>query len=156
MANRELNYTYQEYSGQSQLPPNIVSLIDRAAKSAQMAYAPYSNFRVGAVAELEDGQVLAANNQENAAYPSGLCAERGVLFYANANFPEKAVVRIVIVAFDSNGMTKSPVYPCGACRQVMIETQDRFRNDIEVWMIGSDKIQMVRSVDPLLPLKFTW
>ena len=155
MVTRDLSYTYEEYTSLNQLSPKIRSLIEQACKYAKMAYAPYSEFRVGAVAELENGLTLSANNQENAAYPSGLCAERGVLFFANANYPEVAVTRLVIVAYDKDGMTRAPVYPCGACRQVMIESQDRFKKPMEVWMVGSESIQKVSSVDPLLPLKFS-
>jgi len=79
-----------------------------------------------------------------------------VLFYANASYPDVPVKRMVLAAYDKGELAKSPVYPCGACRQVMMETQDRFKKPYEVWMLGLDKVHMVKSVDPLLPLKFDW
>jgi len=156
MATRELNYFFEEFEDLSKLDPHILNLIQQAKDAAQKAYAPYSGFKVGAVVELENGEILSANNQENAAYPSGLCAERVVLFYANANYPDVPVKRMVLAAYDKGEIAKNPVYPCGACRQVMMETQDRFKKPYEVWMLGSDKMHMVKSVDPLLPLKFDW
>ena len=156
MAIRELNLTYEEFIYPDEIPAHIASLVEKAVEAAGKAYAPYSKFRVGAVVELANGVILSGNNQENAAYPSGICAERSSLFFANANFPETAVTRMVLVAFDHNGITVNPVYPCGACRQVLIETQDRFRNNIEIWMVGKKTVQKVNSVDTLLPLKFSW
>ncbi len=156
MSTRELNYFFEEISDFNKLDPHISKLIVLAKDAAKKAYSPYSKFQVGAVVELNNGEILSANNQENAAYPSGLCAERTVLFYANANYPDIPVRRMVLAAFDKGQLTNSPVYPCGACRQVMMETQDRFKQDYEVWMLGKDKLHMVRSIDPLLPLKFNW
>jgi len=156
MSTRKLNYTFEEFYDFSKLDPNINNLIREARKAAEKAYAPFSDFKVGAVAELANGKILSGNNQENAAYPSGMCAERSVLYFANGNYPDIPVRRMVLVALEKGELTKSPVYPCGACRQVMIQTQDRFKEDMEVWMVGQDCIHMVKSVDPLLPLKFIW
>ena len=144
MSVRELNFTYEEFSDFKKLDPHISGLIDKAKEAARKAYAPYSKFKVGAVAELASGLILWGNNQENAAYPSGMCAERSVLFFANGNYPEIPVCRMVLVAFEGEELTKTPVYPCGACRQVMIQTQDRFQQAVEVWMVGRDCIHMVR------------
>lgn len=156
MSTRELNYSFEEFSDFSVLDPQISELIGLAKEAASKAYAPYSQFRVGAVVELANGKILFANNQENAAYPSGLCAERAVLFFANANYPDQPVKRMVLIALDKEETTKTPVYPCGACRQVMMQSQDRFQSPMEVWMVGKDLVHMIKSVDPLLPLKFTW
>jgi len=156
MSIRELKYTYEEFSDFEKLDPHISELIQKAREAAEKAYAPFSEFKVGAAVELANGVILSANNQENAAYPSGMCAERSVLYYANGNYPDIPVCKMVLVAFEGMEITKNPVYPCGACRQVMMETQDRFKKAIEVWMVGRDRIHMVKSVDPLLPLKFTW
>ena len=156
MPTRELNYTFEEYSDISELDSHISSLIELAKEAAEKAYAPYSEFKVGAVVELANGKILTGNNQENAAYPSGMCAERSVLYFANGNYPEVAVKKMVLVALGYGKLTDTPVYPCGACRQVMMQTQDRFMEPIEVWMVGKEKIHMVKSVDPLLPLKFSW
>lgn len=156
MTTRELNYSFEEYSDFSKLDPQISKLIHLAKEAAQKAYAPYSKFKVGAVLELNNGEIFSGNNQENAAYPSGLCAERTVLFYANSNFPDTPVKRMVLAAYENGHLTDSPVYPCGACRQVMMETQDRYKQNYEVWMLGKEKVHMVKSVAPLLPLKFIW
>ena len=156
METRDLNYSYEEYISRHELDDELSKLLDMAMEVAEKAYAPYSGFKVGAALKLDNGEFLAASNQENAAYPSGLCAERSLLFYANSNYPDVPVARMLIVAFEGNELTTSPVYPCGACRQVMMETQDRFKNKIEVWMVGREKIHKVNSVDPLLPLKFTF
>ncbi len=156
MSTRELKYFFEEITDLGQLDSHIAKLILLAKEAAQKAYSPYSKFKVGAIVELNNGEILSGNNQENAAYPSGLCAERTVLFYANANYPDIPVRRMVLAAFDNGRITTSPVYPCGACRQVMMETQDRFKQNFEVWMLGKDKLHMVKSIDPLLPLKFNW
>ena len=156
MSSRELNYTFEEFSDLTKLDPHISSLIELAKEAAGKAYSPYSKFKVGAVVELANGKILSANNQENAAYPSGMCAERSVLYFANANYPDTAVKRMVLIAMENNEPTKTPVYPCGACRQVMIQSQDRFQEPMEVWMASQDLVHMVKSVDPLLPLKFIW
>ena len=89
-----------------------------AREAAAKAYAPYSKFRVGAAALLDNGEVVAASNQENAAYPSGLCAERTTVFYANAKYPEAKILRLLIYAETDKGPVRSPITPCGACRQV--------------------------------------
>ena len=156
MATRELNYTYEEFSSSEIPDPQIYEMIELAKRAADKAYAPYSKFKVGAAALLGNGEFISANNQENAAYPSGMCAERSLLYYANGNFPGVPIKRMVLVAADDGKLTSQPVYPCGACRQVMIQTQDRFGVAMEVWMIGQEKTHMVKSVDPLLPLKFSF
>ncbi len=156
MGTRELNFTFEEFSDFSMLDLHISSLIELAKETAKKAYAPYSEFKVGAVVELANGKIFSGNNQENAAYPSGMCAERTTLYFANANYPDVPVRKMILVALDRGQLSKTPVYPCGACRQVMIQTQDRFQEPIEVWMVGQDHIHMVKSVDPLLPLKFIW
>lgn len=156
MSSRELRFQYHEFSWQDNIDPEVMDLVEKAKEAAHKAYAPYSGFRVGAAIKLANGELLSASNQENAAYPSGLCAERSLLFYANANYPDVPVTRMVIAAFNNGELTSSPVYPCGACRQVMMESQDRYNKDMEVWMLGRDKIHMVDSIDPLLPLKFSF
>lgn len=129
-------------------------LIEEAKKVSRHAYAPYSSFCVGAAALLEDGTILLANNQENAAYPLGLCAERIAVFFANANFPEKKITAIAIAAFHEGKFTKKAVTPCGACRQVLLETENRFESPIKTVMYGEDGIYIVDSIKELLPLNF--
>ena len=102
-------------------------VIETAKNACDKSYSPYSHFSVGAAVEMENGEILSASNQENASYPSGLCAERNVLFYAKAQYPDKEVIRIAIVAKNEGVVTKTPVSPCGSCRQVMTETAMRHR-----------------------------
>ena len=142
MATKAIRLEYEEFMSINDLPENIRELIEMAKEAAQKAYSPYSQFQVGASVELSDGQRFWANNQENKAYPSGLCAERSLLFYTNGNFPDTAVKRMVIVAYSDGKMIDEPVYPCGACRQVMMETEERFSGTMEVWMVGEKKIQI--------------
>jgi cytidine deaminase len=129
-------------------------LIQKARKAAGGAYAPYSKFRVGAAVLLENGEIVIGNNQENAAYPSGLCAERVALFYANASHPGVAVKAIAISAIDENGEVHESVTPCGSCRQVMLESEYKFGKPIKIILDGAKKILVVEGVESLLPLSF--
>lgn len=156
MASKELLIRYEEFETLSECPEKINELYLMACSAAKNAYAPFSNFRVGAAIELADGSIYQSSNQENQAYPSGLCAERTGLFYVNSIKPDVSVIRIVLVAFDQHGQTTDPVYPCGACRQVMAESEDRGGHPMETWMIGRDKIHKTNSVSALLPLKFSF
>ncbi|MCD6347560.1 MAG: cytidine deaminase [Bacteroidales bacterium] len=156
MAKKAIRLEYEEFLSLNDLPKDILELIEMARKAASRAYSPYSEFQVGASLELIDGQKFCANNQENKAYPSGMCAERSLLFYINGNYPDTAVKRMVIVACQNGELIDDPVYPCGACRQVMSETEERFESNMEVWMAGAKKIRKVNSIDTLLPLKFSF
>jgi len=129
-------------------------LVEKAREAATMAYAPYSDFHVGAAVMLENQQIIQANNQENVAYPSGLCAERIAVFYANAVYPETAIVAIAITAMKKGKITVNPVYPCGACRQVLLESEIRFGKSMRILMAGATKIDMVQSASDLLPMNF--
>jgi len=129
-------------------------LIDKAKEQVQNAYAPYSGFYVGAALELENGEIITANNQENSAYPSGLCAERVAVFYANAQYPDIPVKTLAIAAFTNGEFLKMPVTPCGACRQVLLETELRFEKDITILLYGSQEIYIISCVKDLLPLSF--
>lgn len=130
-------------------------LVDAAKRSAGDAYAPYSAFSVGAAVRLENGETICGNNQENAAYPSGLCAERVTLFYANARYPDSKPLALAIAAKDKDGFTPDPISPCGACRQVLVETEKRFRTNIKLILYGRDKIAVIEKVSYLLPLSFS-
>ncbi|MEI6755222.1 MAG: cytidine deaminase [Paludibacter sp.] len=129
-------------------------LINTAKEQVNKAYAPYSGFHVGAAVELENGKVFAASNQENSAYPSGLCAERVTIFYANAQYPDVPVKTIAITAFTKGEFLKNPVTPCGSCRQVLLETEMRFEKDITVLLYGTDEIYQIDNIRELLPLCF--
>lgn len=137
-----------------ELSPEHKSLIEKAKEQVKKAYAPYSGFFVGAAVELENGAVFAASNQENAAYPSGLCAERAAMFYANGQYPDTPVRTIAIAANTNGEFLKKPVTPCGACRQVLLESESRFNSNITVLLYGSDETYLIENVKQLLPLCF--
>lgn len=129
-------------------------LIEAAKKATEKAYAPYSGFSVGAALLLENGEIVSGNNQENAAYPSGLCAERTTVFYANANFPEEKVIAIAIAANHKGSFTEDVITPCGACRQVLLETENRFHTPMKVLMYSEKGVYVMESIRDLLPLSF--
>ena len=129
-------------------------LIDEAKEATRRSYAPYAHFHVGAAARLANGSVITGNNQENAAYPSGICAERTTLFYANAQYPEEAVETLAIAARTEKDFLDSPIPPCGACRQVMLETEKRFNRPMRIMLYGKKEIYVMEGVGTLLPLSF--
>lgn len=130
-------------------------LIDEAREAATRCYAPYSHFAVGAAVRLVDGTVVTGNNQENAAYPSGICAERTTLFWTNAQYPDVAVETLVIAARSESGELARPISPCGACRQVILEVEKRFKRPIRIILFGTNESYVVDDgVKALLPLCF--
>ncbi len=132
-------------------------LIKKAQEATYKSYAPYSHFHVGCAVLLEDGTMVEGANQENAAYPSGLCAERTALFHAGAVHPDKTVLAMAVAARGENGaFTLQPTAPCGACRQVMLESQERGRSKILILLYGAKRIIKAASVEDLLPLTFTY
>jgi cytidine deaminase len=140
---------------EGELNDEEVKLLDEARRATYRSYAPYSHFSVGAAVELADGTIVSGSNQENAAYPSGLCAERTAVFYANSRYPDQPIRRICIVARDAEGkFLQRPISPCGACRQVLLEAERRAKNAIEVLLYGTDGVYVVSSIKDLLPLEF--
>lgn len=129
-------------------------LVECAKEASLKAYAPYSQFRVGAAALLDNGEIVSGSNQENAAYPSGTCAERTTLFYAGAQYPQNAVTKLAIAAYKGNDFTATPTAPCGACRQVILETEHRYETPIEIILYGKEKTYIITSIESLLPLCF--
>ena len=129
-------------------------IISKAIEATNNSYAPYSKFCVGAALLLENDEIIIGCNQENAAYPSGLCAERAALFSAGAQYPDVPVKALAIAARNENGMMKLPVVPCGACRQVMLETEKRYNHDMRILLYGTSGVYVVDSVKALLPLQF--
>jgi len=129
-------------------------LLSLALQASSGAYAPFSGFRVGAAVRLSDGSIVTGNNQENTAYPSGLCAERTALFYAQAQYPRLAIEALAVAAAVQDRQTQEPPYPCGACRQVMLECQKRGGKPLRVIMGGSQNIHIVEDIGDLLPLAF--
>lgn len=154
MRTKELRIFVYEYDTVSELNNNDRDLVLAAREASKKAYAPYSKFNVGAAVLLENGEIIPGNNQENAAYTNGLCAERVALFYASSKFPGIKVKAIAITAANSNGIVPEPVRPCGACRQVMVETEVRFQNEIRIILDGKNKIQIFDGVKNLLPFAF--
>lgn len=155
MKKQSLEISYGIYA-LDELPQENRKLIDAALDAARRSYAPYSRFSVGAAVLLDNGVVVTGNNQENVAFPSGLCAERTALFYANSQYPEVPVKALAIAARDSSGeVTRTPVSPCGACRQVMLETEKRFGKPIQVLLSDAEKVIVVNSATSLLPLAFS-
>ncbi len=140
---------------QNELDDTERDLIEKAKQATFRSYAPYSNFSVGAALMLENGKTLTGSNQENCAYPSGLCAERTTMFYANSRFPDQKITCLAIAARDTSGeFTKMPISPCGACRQVFIEVYHRQNFPFKVLLYGTDGTYIVSSPLDLMPISF--
>lgn len=141
--------TYEELTEQDR------QLIEAAKLATERSYAPYSRFHVGAAALLADSTVVTGTNQENAAYPSGLCAERTTLFYAGSSHPNTPVVALAIAAYTDGAFTPKPIAPCGACRQVMLEVENRHQHPIRTLLYGTEGIYIIEGgARELLPLTF--
>lgn len=155
MKTKTLHIDFQEASQIDELNPDDNKLLRMAAEASISAYAPYSHFHVGAAVLLENGEIIIGNNQENAAYPSSLCAERVALFAASSKYPKTAIKAIAISAQSELTEINEPVTPCGACRQVMIEFEKLAQNPIKVIMQGqTGNILISNSVENLIPLSF--
>lgn len=154
MSEKVINIRYNVFESADELSAQDKELLDAAIIASDNAYAPYSNFHVGAAVRLENGEIISAANQENAAYPSGLCAERSTLFYAHSKFPDIPVISIAIVAKTRGELTSTPTYPCGACRQVLHESQMRGGKPIKIIIGSANKIEVINSVAGLLPFAF--
>lgn len=130
-------------------------LVDAAKLATKDAYVPYSNFRVGVALLMENGDIITGNNQENAAYPSGICAERTAVFFANANYPSQKIEAIAVAAHYNGEFTKDVITPCGACRQVLLEVENRYNSPMKILLYGgNDEVYQVDSIKDLLPLSF--
>jgi cytidine deaminase len=155
MKSTEIKIVVYEFQNIDELTENDRILLAEARRITTLAYAPYSGFHVGASVLLGNGQIFTGNNQENSAYPSGLCAERVALFYANANFPDSEVVTIAVSAAKNGIRVNEPVKPCGSCRQALAETEVRFGKPIRIILDGQDSILLLNGVESLLPLSFS-
>lgn len=152
---KELNINIHFHMVQlEELSPVEQELVGKAIQATQNSYANYSHFYVGACCLLKDGTMVIGANQENAAFPSGLCAERTAIFAAQANFPEQPITTLAIAARNDNGMMKDPISPCGACRQVILEIEDRYKRNVRILLYGTDGIYVFESVKDLLPFSF--
>ncbi len=154
MTERELHIKYLEYSSASQMPSADKELLESAIGAAEGAYAKYSSFRVGAAVRMSNGEVVIGSNQENAAYPSGLCAERTALFYASARYPDESVEAIAVVAMGDSGVLTELTYPCGACRQVMAEYEMRAGYDMRIIVGSAGAVQVFTGVKSIMPFMF--
>lgn len=131
-------------------------VVEAARKATESSYAIYSNFHVGAAVLLANGMIITGSNQENAAYPSGLCAERTTLFWANSQYPNDAVLTLAIAAYTNGKELDTPIPPCGSCRQVILETEKRFKTPIRIILYGAKECYIIEDgVKALLPLSFT-
>lgn len=155
MENIELKIMYAELSDENELSAEDRELLQKARTASSMAYAPYSKFNVGAALLLNNGITVTGNNQENVAFPSGLCAERVAIFAAGANYPDAAIKTIAITCKSSEFAVNQPLSPCGACRQSLSEYEMRHKSNIRIILQGeTGKIRIINSISDLLPFMF--
>jgi cytidine deaminase len=151
----QINIDIEQYQTLEELNQEDRDLIINAKNTCKNAYAPYSHFKVGVALLLENGVVINGTNQENSAYPSGMCAERVALFYANSQYPDVPVKALALSAFYEEKFTDTITAPCGACRQVIIETEYRFKKPIKLLLFSSSKILILNKASDLMPLSFS-
>lgn len=132
----------------------LKTLVSKAIDATDNSYSPYSNFKVGAALQLEDGTIVIGANQENAAFSVTMCAERSAIFNAQSNHPDLAITTIAIAAKNVNGLVHIPISPCGSCRQVILEMEQRYKRNIKILLCGSEGIYVINSIKDLLPLSF--
>lgn len=153
MERKTISIAYQ-IKKEDELSASEMELIKAAKAVAQNAYAPYSNFKVGAALRLKDGTICRGSNQENAAYPSGLCAERVALYYAGANYPDVELEALAICALKEDVFSSNPISPCGSCRQVINESFERQQKPFKLILYGSEESYVFENANALLPLSF--
>ncbi|MBR5906355.1 MAG: cytidine deaminase [Bacteroidales bacterium] len=154
MIEQEIKVKYQEFASIDELNAEDRELAHAAIEGMQGSYAPYSHFNVGAAVRMTNGQIVRGANQENAAFPSGICAERTAMFAASAKYPDKEMVSIALAGGVYGRITDEPATPCGACRQVMAQYQTRSGKPMSVIMVGGKRIWKFEKVDDILPLIF--
>lgn len=155
MKKLEIKTTFEVFNSIDELTSEVKSLMNQAIEIRKKAYAPYSRFRVGAAILLDNGQIVLGSNQENAAYPSGLCAERVAIFQAGAIYPDAKIIKLAISAASDNNPTLSPIPPCGGCRQSIAEYEFKQNTPIEIFFMGeSGEVYKSDSINNLLPLTF--
>jgi cytidine deaminase len=149
------NTEFKLYDSKKSLPDGVAELMSSAETARKNAYAPYSKFLVGAALELENGKIITGSNQENAAYPSGLCAERTAIFYAGAQFPNQKILKMAISAGSQENVLNRPIPPCGACRQALIEYEQKQNTPIELYFMGTEgQVAYSESIENILPWIF--
>ena len=151
---KNISFSYQEFESPAELATEDQELIAAAKEAAKHAYAPYSRFMVGAAVRLESGIIVCGSNVENAAFPSGICAERSAISGSVSNYPDDKPSTIAIAAMTDEGVTAECVSPCGNCRQVIAEEEMRTGKQIRIILSGRDRIRVIESVSQLLPLQF--
>ena len=151
---KNISFSYKEYEKTEELNPDDLELIIAARESALNAYAPYSNFKVGAAVRLESGTIVRGANVENAAFPSGICAERNALSNSITNYHNEKPVAIAIASITGDEFTDNSPSPCGNCRQVIAEEEERTGNQIRIILSGKNKTQVIESIRHLLPMQF--
>lgn len=149
-----ISFSYKEYGKNEEADPSDMELITAAREAAVNAYAPYSGFRVGAAVRLSSGKIVCGTNVENAAFPSGICAERNVLANSVSNHPNDKITAIAIAAFLHDTLTEEPPSPCGNCRQVIAEEESRNGNQIRIILSGKNRTIIIENIDALLPMQF--
>lgn len=150
-----LQTSFSVFDAKDELPADVLELMDQAIAIRKKAYAPYSKFRVGAALMLDNGKTVLGSNQENAAYPSGLCAERVAVFQSGAIYPEAKILKMAISAASDTNTTSAPIPPCGACRQSIAEYEFKQDHDIEIYFMGeTGKVYKSDSLKNLLPFTF--
>ena len=149
-----ISFSYKEFEDTEELDPDDSELVSEARNAALNAYAPYSKFRVGAAIRLDDGIIVCGSNVENAAFPSGICAERSALANSVSNHHSAKPVAMAIAAMTEEGLTEDPVPPCGNCRQVIEEEEFRTGLPIRIILSGKSKIFIIESGSSLLPIQF--
>ena len=146
---------FKVFDSTTDLPNDVQNLMEQAVAIRKNAYAPYSKFRVGVALVLDNGKIVIGSNQENAAYPSGLCAERVAIFYAGAKYPDAKVLKMAITAASDTNQTTAPIPPCGSCRQSIAEYEIRQETPIEIYFMGEiGAIYKSESLKNLLPFMF--
>ena len=152
---QKIEIELEVFEALSKLPKDIQELMNKAQQARENAYAPYSHFRVGAALRLTSGKIVTGNNQENAAFPSGLCAERVAIFNAGANFPNETITDLAITVRAESHEVAEAIAPCGACRQSLAEYEQKQKTPIAIYFMGeTGDIIKVASVMDLLPLGF--
>jgi cytidine deaminase len=152
----EQSFTYEVYDSINELNEADAWLLNEARQGTKNAYAPYSNFQVGAIARLTNGEIVAGSNQENASFPLGLCAERVLLASTSSLYPQVPIASIAISYFNRHGDNSHPITPCGICRQSLMEYENKFGRPIRLILGGMEgKVYVIQDAKTLLPLSFS-
>ncbi|PIE48640.1 MAG: cytidine deaminase [Flavobacteriales bacterium] len=155
MQEKEFSTAFIVFNSISELPHDAKSLMEQAINARKKAYAPYSKFMVGAAILLANGRIVTGNNQENAAFPSGMCAERVAIYQAGSRYPNEKILQIAISAANSTNNLTTPIAPCGACRQAIAEYEQKQKTPIYIFFMGeTGNIIQVKSLEALLPFGF--